>query len=170
MSQPNASAQSDFPPLCEDRWARLHRLTGGRPRALWRHLPVPSPFPAPYGDVWRAARALALAAAPHLAEEDRLGVLWHQGRPHVRLKPDASAHARLALQTTIAGSLRRFERLRAPIQPSMLYVHRVRPTISPGHGDLPHLDVSVHLLDHSSRMIFRLWDNGTLRHTAWGSP
>jgi hypothetical protein len=86
------------------------------------------------------------------------------------LKPDASAHALLALQTTIAGALRRFKRLRAPIQPWMLYVHRVRPTISPWHEDPPHLDVSVHLLDHFSRMIFGLWDDGTLRHTAWGSP
>lgn len=170
MRPSDVSACPTLPPLSKTWWARLHRLTRGNPRALWRRLPVPSPFPSPYRDVWRAARTLALAAAPHLAEEDHLGILWHQGLPHVILKPTASAHARLALQTEIDGTLRRFERSLAPFQPFTLYVHRFRPILSLRREEPSYLDVSVHFLDRSSRMIFSLWDDGTLRNAAWGSP
>jgi hypothetical protein len=170
MPQSDASTRPTVLPPSENRWVRLYRLTRGRPRALWRRLSVPSPFPAPYDDLWRAARALALTAAPHLAEEDHLGILWHQGLPHVILKPTANAHARLALQAMIADSLRRFERLLTPFQPFTLYVHRIRPTIFLPREEPSYLDVSVHLLDRPLHMIFSLWDDGTLRHTAWGSP
>lgn len=155
----------------EDPWARLHRLLRGRPRALWRRLPAPSPFPPPHGAAWRAAHALATAAFPLLDDEAEISALRGADGFGLRILPQPTAHARLALEAALRPALDRLARVGGPHPPLAVSVRRTRSTLDHLLKRPCRAEVSVRLDRHpAARMTFGLEADGTVRHACWSSP
>jgi hypothetical protein len=104
------------------------------------------------------ARALTIAAAPHLPEGQRLTIEWRQAHRRLAATPDVDPRTRAAIESALAEPLRRIERLSERIRPQQIQIQ---------HHPSRHLDVSVQLSNRLPRMAFRIWNYGHEPYDVW---